>query len=39
MNPLSRMLPSKGFEAEYLDEMAPSLGVAVGLAARKVELQ
>ena len=39
MNPLSRMLPSKGFETEYLAEVAPSLGVSVGLAARRIEGQ
>ena len=37
MNPLSRMLPSKGFDQDYLDEVAPSLSVSVGLAMRKVE--
>jgi type IV pilus assembly protein PilM len=37
MNPLSRMLPSKGFDPDYLDEVAPSLSVSVGLAMRKVE--
>lgn len=39
MNPLTRMLPSKGFEQEYLDRVGSSLGVAVGLAARKVEVK
>jgi len=38
MNPLSRMLASKGFEPEYLDEMAPSLGVCLGLAMRRLEV-
>jgi type IV pilus assembly protein PilM len=37
MNPLARMLPSKGFEAEYLHEMAPSMAVAIGLATRRVD--
>ena len=37
MNPLSRMLPSGKFEQSYLDEVAPSLGVGVGLALRKLE--
>ena len=37
MNPLSRMLPSKDFDADYLAELAPSLGVSVGLAMRRVE--
>jgi type IV pilus assembly protein PilM len=36
MNPLARMLPSKGFEPEYLAELAPALGVGVGLATRRV---
>ena len=36
-NPLSRMLPSKGFDQDYLDSIAPSLGVGVGLAARRLE--
>jgi len=39
MNPLARMLPSKGFDHEYLDRVGSSLGVAIGLAARKVELK
>jgi type IV pilus assembly protein PilM len=37
MNPLSRMLPSKGFDADFLEETAPSLGVGVGLALRRLE--
>lgn len=37
MNPLARMLPSKGFDPEYLDSVAPSLGVGVGLAMRRIE--
>jgi type IV pilus assembly protein PilM len=37
MNPLSRMLPSSRFEQGYLDDVAPSLGVGVGLALRKLE--
>jgi type IV pilus assembly protein PilM len=37
MNPLSRMLPSGRFEQSYLDDVAPSLGVGVGLALRKLE--
>ena len=37
MNPLARMLPSKGFDPAYLDKIAPSLGVGVGLATRKGE--
>jgi type IV pilus assembly protein PilM len=38
MNPLARMLPSKGFDPEYLDQVAPSLGVGIGLAMRRVEI-
>ena len=34
LNPLSRMIPSNRFEADYLDDLAPSLGVGVGLALR-----
>ncbi len=37
LNPLSRMLPSSKFEQEYLDDMAPALGVGVGLALRRVD--
>jgi len=36
MNPLSRMVPSSKFEPEFLEEMAPALGVGVGLALRRV---
>ncbi len=35
MNPLAHMLPSKGFEAEYLESMAPFLAVGIGLATRR----
>jgi type IV pilus assembly protein PilM len=38
LNPLSRMLASKGFDQDYLEMMAPSLGVGVGLAARRIEI-
>jgi type IV pilus assembly protein PilM len=38
LNPLARMLPSSKFEPEFLDEMAPALGVGVGLALRRVEI-
>ena len=34
---VSRMLPSKGFDAEYLDEVGSSLGVGIGLSTRRVE--
>jgi type IV pilus assembly protein PilM len=38
LNPLTRMTPSNKFEPEFLDELAPSLGVSVGLAMRRVEI-
>lgn len=37
MNPLARMAPSRNFDAGYLREVAPSLGVGIGLAMRKIE--
>lgn len=37
MNPLNRMIPTNKFEAEYLDELAPALGVGVGLALREAD--
>jgi type IV pilus assembly protein PilM len=37
MNPLSRMLPTTKFEASYLAEMGPFLGVGVGLALRRAD--
>ena len=37
MNPLTRMRPSTKFEPEWIDELAPSLGVGVGLAMRRLE--
>ena len=37
LNPLNRMLPNTSFDQDYLDEVAPSLGVAVGLAARRID--
>jgi len=37
MNPFSRMVPSSKFEPEFLEEMAPALGVGVGLALRRME--
>ena len=37
MNPLARMLPTKGFDADFLHDVAPSLSVGVGLATRKGE--
>jgi type IV pilus assembly protein PilM len=36
LDPLARMLPSKGFEPEMLAELSPSLGVGVGLATRRI---
>jgi type IV pilus assembly protein PilM len=36
MNPFSRMVPSSKFEPEFFEEMAPALGVSVGLALRRV---
>ena len=38
LDPLARMLPSKGFEPETLAELAPSLGVGIGLATRRVSV-
>ena len=35
-NPLARMVPNSKFDPDYLDELAPSLGVSVGLALRQV---
>ncbi len=35
MDPLAHMLPSRGFEAEYLESMAPFLAVGIGLATRR----
>ena len=37
MNPLAHMLPSKGFEAGYLEAMAPMLAVGIGLATRRID--
>ncbi len=37
MNPLARMAPSPKIDAELLEEVAPALGVGVGLALRRVE--
>jgi type IV pilus assembly protein PilM len=39
LNPLTRMIPSSRFEQEYLDEIAPSLSVGVGLAMRRSDVQ
>jgi type IV pilus assembly protein PilM len=37
IDPFKRMVPSSKFEPEYLEEMAPTLGVGVGLAMRRLE--
>lgn len=37
LNSLKRMIPTAKFEPEYLDEIAPALGVGVGLAMRRVD--
>jgi type IV pilus assembly protein PilM len=37
LNPLSQMAPSSKFDPELLDELAPSLGVSVGLAMRRLD--
>jgi len=36
LNPLAKMVPSSKFDPDDLQDLAPSLGVAVGLAMRKV---
>jgi len=38
LDPLARMLPSKGFEPETLADLAPSLGVGIGLATRRIAI-
>jgi type IV pilus assembly protein PilM len=38
MNPLKQMNPTSKFQPEYLHELAPALGVGVGLALRRVEV-
>lgn len=38
LDPLARMLPSKGFEPETLVQLAPSLGVGIGLATRRIAI-
>jgi len=37
LNPLQKMTPSSRFDAEYLAQVGPSLGVGVGLALRRVD--
>ena len=39
LNPLARMLPNTKFDQEYLDILAPSLGVGVGLAMREADVR
>jgi type IV pilus assembly protein PilM len=36
LNPLARMVPTSKFDPEDLQDLAPSLGVAIGLALRRV---
>jgi type IV pilus assembly protein PilM len=38
LDPLARMLPNKDLDPEFLQEIAPSLGVGIGLAARRIQL-
>lgn len=35
LNPLQRMIPNSKFDPDFLDDLAPSLGVSVGLALRR----
>ena len=37
LNPLARMQSNSKFDPEYLEELAPTLGVGLGLAMRRVE--
>lgn len=37
MNPLSRVTPASRLDEEFLKELAPSLGVGIGLALRRME--
>jgi type IV pilus assembly protein PilM len=37
LNPLARMQSNSKFDPEYLEELAPGLGVSLGLAMRRVE--
>ncbi len=37
LNPLAKMAPSSKFDQELLEELAPSLGVSVGLAMRRMD--
>ncbi len=37
LNPIERVVPASGLDQAYLEEVAPSLAVAVGLAMRKMD--
>jgi type IV pilus assembly protein PilM len=37
LNPLARMLPTKAFDPDHLNEIGPALSVGVGLATRKAD--
>ncbi len=37
LNPLGRMLPTSRFDGDFLEDMAPTLGVGVGLALRRMD--
>jgi type IV pilus assembly protein PilM len=37
LNPLTRMLPNKSYDADYLDDVGMSLSVGIGLATRRLE--
>ena len=37
LDPLAKMIPSKKFDSEFLHQVAPSLGVGVGLATRRIQ--
>jgi len=37
LNPLNQMAPNSKFDPELLEELAPSLGVSIGLAMRRLE--
>ena len=39
LNPLARMLPSTRFDPDWLEDLAPTLGVGVGLAMRRMDEQ
>lgn len=39
LNPLARMMPSTRFDPDWLEDLAPSLGVGVGLAMRRMDEQ